>query len=48
MKYWLGEHGFDADDDELCRAIFEHAKAANSVLSEAEIRAVIEECRSRS
>ncbi len=48
VKYWLGEHGFDADDDELCRAIFEHAKAANSVLSEAEIRAVIEECRSRS
>ena len=47
VKFWLSEHGYDADDAELCRAVFEHAKAASKVLTDAEIEAVIEECRSR-
>ena len=47
VKFWLSEHGYDADDAEICRAVFEHAKAASKVLTDAEIEAVIEECRSR-
>ncbi len=42
VKFWLKEHGYDADDEELCKAIFDLAKASDHALSEAEIRRVIE------
>ncbi len=47
VKYWLQEHGYDPHDAEICAAIFERAKAANCVLTDAEIEAVIEACRAR-
>ncbi len=47
VKFWLLEHGYDADDDEICKAIFERAKAGNRVLSEDEIKAIIETCMAR-
>jgi 2-isopropylmalate synthase len=42
VRYWLRERGYDANDDALCRAIFELAKASDRVLTEEEIRAVVE------
>lgn len=39
VRYWLGEHGFDADDEELCKHVFELAKKTDHVLTEQEIRA---------
>ena len=39
VKYWLREHGYNADDDALCQRIFELAKTTNHTLSEAELRA---------
>ncbi len=38
VRFWLDEHGFDADDDELCRHVFELAKTTDHVLTEDEIR----------
>lgn len=42
VKYWLREHGYNADDEELCRRVFELAKTTDHTLSEAEIRACCE------
>ncbi len=39
VRFWLAEHGFDGDDDELCRHVFDLAKKTDHVLSEDEIRA---------
>lgn len=39
VKYWLGEHGYDAEDEGLARHVFELAKTTDRVLAEAEIRA---------
>ena len=39
VKYWLRENGFDAENEELCRHVFELAKSTDHTLSEAEIRA---------
>ena len=39
VKYWLREHGYDANDDELCLRIFELAKTTNHTLTESELRA---------
>ncbi len=41
VKYWLVEHGYDATDDRLCRALFEAAKRADRVLSEDECRRLL-------
>lgn len=38
VRFWLTEHGFDGDDEELCRHVFELAKKTDHVLSEDEIR----------
>jgi 2-isopropylmalate synthase len=38
VKYWLRENGFNADDEDLCRRIFELAKRTNHALTEQEIR----------
>jgi 2-isopropylmalate synthase len=40
VKYWLEEHGYDADDEELCRLVFERAKTTDHVLSRAEIERI--------
>ncbi|HEX7117605.1 MAG TPA: hypothetical protein VF212_02375 [Longimicrobiales bacterium] len=37
VRYWLAEHGYDAADDALCRAVFELAKRTDRVLTDAEI-----------
>lgn len=47
VKYWVRERGFDPDDEELCRAIFDLAKASSRVLTDAEIEACIEAHKSR-
>ena len=38
VKYWLREHGYNADDEDLCKRVFELAKTTNHTLSEAELR----------
>ena len=43
VRFWLGEHGFDSADDELCNRVFELAKRTNHVLTEQEIRACCDE-----
>ena len=41
VKYWLRENGFNADDEELCKRVFELAKTTDHTLTEAEIRGVL-------
>ena len=41
VKFWLAEHGFDANDEALCQRIFEAAKRTSRVLRDEEIRALI-------
>ena len=41
VKYWLRENGFDADDDALCKRVFELAKTTDHTLTEAEIRGAL-------
>jgi 2-isopropylmalate synthase len=43
VKHWLGEHGWDASDDALCRRVFDLAKTTDHVLTRAEIEAVCRE-----
>ncbi|MBW3552343.1 MAG: 2-isopropylmalate synthase, partial [Gemmatimonadetes bacterium] len=38
VKYWLDEHGYDADDEALCRRVFDLAKSRGHTLTEEEIR----------
>lgn len=37
VKFWLAEHGYDASDEALCRAVFELAKRTDRVLTDDEI-----------
>jgi 2-isopropylmalate synthase len=41
VKYWLRVHGHDAQDEELCRRVFEAAKSSDHTLSEEEIEALV-------
>ena len=41
VKYWLRENGFNADDEDLCKRVFELAKTTDHTLTEAEIRGVL-------
>lgn len=41
VKYWLRSRGHDADDEELCRRVFEAAKSSDHTLTEAEITALV-------
>jgi 2-isopropylmalate synthase len=41
VKYWLRENGFNADDEEICKRVFELAKTTDHTLTEAEIRGVL-------
>jgi 2-isopropylmalate synthase len=45
VRYWLREHGYDAGDEELCRAVFDLAKRSDHTLSEEEIEAEIRRVR---
>jgi 2-isopropylmalate synthase len=36
VKYWLETHGYDADDEAACRALFEAAKRTDRVLTDEE------------
>lgn len=38
VKYWLDEHGYDPEDDGLCRCVFDLAKSRGHTLTEEEIR----------
>ncbi|HSM36497.1 MAG TPA: LeuA family protein [Longimicrobiales bacterium] len=42
VKFWLAERGYDAEDEELCRRVFERAKSVDHTLTEEEIRACCE------
>jgi 2-isopropylmalate synthase len=39
VKHWLSANGWDANDEELCRRVFELAKRTDHVLSREEIEA---------
>jgi len=41
VKHWLRARGYDAEDEALCRRIFEAAKRTDHTLSEEEIEALI-------
>ncbi|MBA4156442.1 MAG: 2-isopropylmalate synthase [Gemmatimonadetes bacterium] len=43
VRYWLGEHGYNAEDDALCEHVFGAAKRADHTFSDAEVRALCEE-----
>ena len=38
VKYWLKENGYDADNEELCKRVFDLAKKTDHTLTEAEIK----------
>jgi 2-isopropylmalate synthase len=42
VRYWLRSRGLDADDDEMCRRIFEHAKTQDHTLTDQEILGLVE------
>lgn len=42
VKFWLKERGYDPEDEELCRAIFDLAKSSSRTLTESEIMGAIE------
>jgi 2-isopropylmalate synthase len=37
VKFWLAEHGYDADNDKLCQQVFDLAKRTNRALTDREI-----------
>jgi 2-isopropylmalate synthase len=41
VKYWLGEHGYDSEDEELCQAVFGLAKTCDHTLTRTEIETEI-------
>jgi 2-isopropylmalate synthase len=41
VKHWLGAHGHDAADDELCRRIYTAAKAGDHTLTQAELEDLV-------
>jgi len=43
VRYWLRVRGYDHQDEELCRRIFEHCKTQDHTLSDTEIEALITE-----
>jgi isopropylmalate/homocitrate/citramalate synthase len=42
VKYWLRHRGLDADDEALCRRVFEAAKRSDHTLSEEEILTMVD------
>ena len=41
VKHWLRTHGYDADDEALCRRIFEAAKSTDHTLTREELEGLI-------
>ena len=41
VKYWLRTHGYDEEDEVLCRRVFEAAKSTDHTLTRDEIEALI-------
>jgi 2-isopropylmalate synthase len=46
VKYWLLDHGYDADDERVCDALFGAAKQTDRVLSEEECHRLVAEAGS--
>ncbi len=40
VRYWLREHGYDPNDEVLCKRIFNAAKQSDHTPTEGEVRAV--------
>ena len=36
VKYWLERHGYDPNDEQACKTLFDAAKRTDRVLSDAE------------
>lgn len=47
VRYWLEEHGYDPEDEELCRAVFDLAKTSDHTLEREEIEERIRGVRER-
>lgn len=45
VKYWLSEHGYDAEDETLADVLYRAAKAADHVLEEKECHGLVAEAR---
>ena len=43
VKYWLETHGYDAEDEVACRALFEAAKRTDRVLSDEECHRLLKQ-----
>jgi 2-isopropylmalate synthase len=43
VKFWLETHGYDAEDEAACRALFDAAKRADRVLSDDECHGLLRE-----
>ncbi len=43
VKYWLETHGYDAEDEAACRALFEAAKRTDRVLTDDECHKLLKE-----
>src|SRR3989442_5685893 len=43
VKYWLATHGYDADDDAACTALFDAAKRADRVLTDEECHRLLKQ-----
>jgi 2-isopropylmalate synthase len=41
VKYWLETHGYDAEDEAACKTLFDAAKRADHVLSDAECHGLL-------
>ena len=41
VKHWLREHGYDPEDEELCRRLFDAAKHTDRTLTEEEILSLV-------
>ncbi|HXE59788.1 MAG TPA: hypothetical protein VN607_03745, partial [Gemmatimonadaceae bacterium] len=47
VKYWLEEHGHDANDQGLCQHVFDAAKQVSRVLTDGEIETMVAAYRSQ-
>jgi 2-isopropylmalate synthase len=43
VKYWLAQHGYDAEDDAACRVLFDAAKRTDRVLSDEECHRLLKQ-----
>ena len=43
VKYWLATHGYDADDEAACKALFDAAKRTDRVLTDDECHRLLKQ-----